>query len=385
VSSAAQASIIISNYNYGRFLGQAIESALSQTYANTEVIVVDDGSTDDSREVLAGYADRVQVLLKENGGQASAFNCAFRRTRGDVIVLLDADDLLLPTAIEKAVGLFSKRRTAKVHWPLWVIDERGRRTGEVCPDWGPLAEGDLREAVLGRGADGYVWPPTSGNCWSRACLEQVVPFPEAGNSIWPDFYLATLVPLYGLVYRLPEPQGLYRIHGANYTYVAIEARLGRLRQQQDRCEEALGAHCRALGLRPDLEACREHSWYEWLRQIHLAARDIATVIPAGASYALADEATWTTRDLALPGRPVPFPERAGEYAGRPDDDESALRDFERLRRAGASFMVFGWPAFWWLEHYAGFADHLRACFPCILENDRVVVFDLRGGPRRCGP
>jgi glycosyltransferase involved in cell wall biosynthesis len=67
-------SIIINNYNYGRFLKQAIESALAQTYRLCEVIVVDDGSTDVSRSVLSGFGEHVVAVLKENGGQASAFN-----------------------------------------------------------------------------------------------------------------------------------------------------------------------------------------------------------------------------------------------------------------------------------------------------------------------
>ena len=67
-------SIIINNYNYGNFLPIAISSALKQTYSNVEVVVVDDGSTDNSREVVAGYGDHIVPILKENGGQASAFN-----------------------------------------------------------------------------------------------------------------------------------------------------------------------------------------------------------------------------------------------------------------------------------------------------------------------
>src|SRR5262249_9172120 len=160
MSTSPYASIIITNYNYGRFLEQAVESALGQTYPRTEVIIVDDGSTDNSREILAGYARHIQVILKQNGGQASAFNGGLRRSGGDVVLLLDADDLLLPTALERAVSLLAEGGAAKVHWPLWVVDDQGKKTGVVIPDWGPLSEGDLREAVLRRGADGYVWSPT---------------------------------------------------------------------------------------------------------------------------------------------------------------------------------------------------------------------------------
>src|SRR4051794_25098084 len=120
------ASVIVNNYDYGRFVAGAIESALAQTHGATEVVVVDDGSTDDSREVIAGYADAVVPVLKENGGQASAFNAGFERSRGDTIVFLDADDRLAPTAVERAVAELDDPQLAKVHWPLRVIDADGR-------------------------------------------------------------------------------------------------------------------------------------------------------------------------------------------------------------------------------------------------------------------
>src|SRR5215207_9122886 len=99
-------SIVVNNYNYARFLGEAIDSALAQTHPDTEVVVVDDGSTDHSREVIAGYGDRVVPVSKENGGQASAFNAALPVTRGEVVLFLDADDQLLPTAVAAAVPPF---------------------------------------------------------------------------------------------------------------------------------------------------------------------------------------------------------------------------------------------------------------------------------------
>src|SRR6266446_10892486 len=93
------ASVIVNNYNYARFLREAIDSALDQTYRNTEVIVVDDGSTDGSREIIASYGDRIIPVLKENGGQNSALNAGFLLSRGNVMLVLDSDGVVFSTAV----------------------------------------------------------------------------------------------------------------------------------------------------------------------------------------------------------------------------------------------------------------------------------------------
>src|SRR5436309_11842716 len=147
MTKAPLASIIVNNYNYGRFLREAVDSALNQTYRNTEVIVVDDGSTDGSPEVIASYGERIVPVLKQNGGQNSALNAGFSRSRGDVIIFLDSDDLLLPSAVENVMRYFDDPNVAKVHWPLWLIDEGGRRSGNVWPS-GTLVDGHLREAII---------------------------------------------------------------------------------------------------------------------------------------------------------------------------------------------------------------------------------------------
>src|SRR6202167_4054060 len=95
-------SIIIDNFNYARFIRAAIDSALAQSYAQVEVIVVDDGSTDNSRDVISSYGNRVSAVFKPNGGHASAFNAGFRASRGSIVMFLDAYQALLPTAGEDA-------------------------------------------------------------------------------------------------------------------------------------------------------------------------------------------------------------------------------------------------------------------------------------------
>ncbi len=102
------------------------------------------------------------------------------------------------------------------------------------------------------------------------------------------------------------------------------------------------------------------------------------MIPRGESFILVDEDDWGTEDVMAGRRCIPFLQRGGQYWGSPADDEAAIREFEQLRREGASFIAFAWPAFWWLEYYSGFHRYLRSEFRCVLENDRLVVFDLHG-------
>src|SRR5215467_9749990 len=97
-------SIVINNYNYGAFVGEAIRSALSQTYSRVEVVVVDDGSTDNSRSVLETFGKAIVCVFKTNEGQSSAFNMGFAKSSGDIVCFLDADDLFLPHKVARVVA-----------------------------------------------------------------------------------------------------------------------------------------------------------------------------------------------------------------------------------------------------------------------------------------
>ena len=109
-------SILINNYNYERFLREAIDSALNQSYQPIRVIVVDDGSTDDSREIIASYGDRIKTILKENGGQASVFNQGFASSQGEIICFLDSDDLFRPDKVAAIVHDFQKDQEIGWHF-----------------------------------------------------------------------------------------------------------------------------------------------------------------------------------------------------------------------------------------------------------------------------
>jgi hypothetical protein len=373
--TGAQASVVINNYNYGRFLRDAIESALAQTYQPLEVIVVDDGSTDESRDIIASYGDRIIPVLKPNAGQASTFNIGFEKSKGEVILFLDADDVLLPKAIERAMKSF-RPGVVKVHWQLRETREDLRKTPRRVPPE-PLLVGDAREITFSEGAAVGLSPPTSGNAWARSFLERVMPIPEEDFRLGADGYLYGLAPAFGIIARLSQPLSLYRIHGDNsYRHTALEDRVRIGLLWSSHRWRALAAYAREIGVKVDEMNWEKHSYFHQLRD---ATRDLESVVPPGARLILMDETRWASGPT-ISGRPViPFIERRGIYWGRPEYDADAIEELERLRsKRGAEYLVVGWPAFWWLEHYRGFAEYLRSRYTTLLANELVIVFDLRG-------
>jgi glycosyltransferase involved in cell wall biosynthesis len=367
------ASIIINNYNYGRFLKEAIDSALNQTYKHLEVIVVDDGSTDDSREIVASYGTRVRPVFKSNGGQASAFNVGLRASAGKVVLFLDSDDVLLPMALEAAIPYFADPEVVKVHWSLLEIDEGGALTGRLVPRHA-LPDGDLRQTALRLGPTNCPSAPTSGNAWSRSYLEEIFPIPEQEYRIGADTYLFELAPFFGLIRHVSEPQARYRTHSNNnWSRLGFDAKLHHELTFYARYAELLARRCEKLGLSVDLKAWEAASWWH---RVKTAMEELSQVIPSGQSFILVDDDTIGVGRLGDRPRRH-FLEREGLYWGPPADDDAAIRELRRERQAGAGFVVFAWPAFWWLDHYRSFREYLSATFPCRLANERLVIFDLR--------
>jgi len=224
--------VVITNHNYGRFLAAAIDSALAQTRPGVRVIAVDDGSEDGSREILAGYEDRIEVILKERGGQASALNAGIARCQGDVLLVLDADDILRPEAANLVAAAFAADPDlVKVQFRMEVIDADGRRTGITKPFEHLLAPtGDVRRAELAFPFD-LAWLPGGGTSFRLSSLRELLPIPEAD---YPrhgaDWYLVHLTALSGGSGALDEICAEYRIHGGNgYELDATQLDLGHVR------------------------------------------------------------------------------------------------------------------------------------------------------------
>src|SRR5580704_8685375 len=277
-------SIIIDNFNYARFLRATIDSALAQTYAPVEVIVVDDGSTDNSRDVISSYGDRLSAILKTNGGHASAFNAGFRGSR---VMFLDADDLLLPNAVEEVVRAWHPG-TAKAQFVLAHVDADGRALGGVVP-YSPaqMPDGDIRASILDAG--GYVGVPTSGNAFARSLLDRLLPLPEP---IWrqaADTSLEIIAPFLGDVVSIRKTLGCYRIHESNH---------GMLTGDLD---------ARKLRVKINIDLQREWALREFARESGLTVqRNWAARDPAHLKYRLASLRVDPTRHPLLDDRPMPL-------------------------------------------------------------------------------
>jgi glycosyltransferase involved in cell wall biosynthesis len=208
-------SVVLSSYNYGRYLAGSIESALRQTHSEVEVIVVDDGSTDASPEIIRSYRDAVTSVCKGNGGQASAWNTGAALARGAWVIFLDSDDRLAAHAAETVVARIGGGPSpSKVHWPMRLIGDRGEHLGVEIPDR-PLPSGSRLAELIDFGFDRGPNLASSANAWSASFLRQVLPIPEPAFRIGADTFLLGLSPLFGNTLALDVCCSEYRCHQDN--------------------------------------------------------------------------------------------------------------------------------------------------------------------------
>jgi glycosyltransferase involved in cell wall biosynthesis len=210
-------SVLMANYNYEHYLRQSIESVLGQTYRNFELIVCDDGSTDNSYEVISGYArsdTRVKPVRKKNGGMASAWNAAYSESNGRIYCTLDADDTFAPDKLETIVKHFARSPGSgfAVH-SMAVVDANGQEI-EVWPGDGKFEEGWIAEDVIRRGGR---WRSmiTSALCFRAELARYLFPVPEEIVRLNADALVFTLAPLLTEVSAVDKVLSCYRIHGAN--------------------------------------------------------------------------------------------------------------------------------------------------------------------------
>ena len=212
-------SILINNYNYGHFIAEAINSSLEQTFSSVEVIVVDDGSTDNSREIISSYGNKIIPIFQENGGQASAFNSGVAASRGDLICILDSDDIFALNKIQKIIN-FLKIKSVNdpkifLYHPLEAVTQHCSPLGFQKPRTFHNYQGvNFYQFACQYGFVPHHASPTSGISFSRELAELIFPLPETIN-ISADSLIVRAGFLLGKVYEMQEVLGQYRIHGNN--------------------------------------------------------------------------------------------------------------------------------------------------------------------------
>jgi glycosyltransferase involved in cell wall biosynthesis len=208
---------LISNFNYARYLGEALDSALCQSVPFDQIVVVDDGSSDSSREILeARYArdPRVTIIAKQNGGQLSCFNAGFAHASGDIVFFLDADDVYEPTYVERALDVF--RREPAIEFLACGRRWFGVRDGVKLQF---ALDRDLGySAVVTAHLHEWIGAPTSCLSMRRHVLEQILPLPNEHQ--WrtrADDCLVFGASLAGArKYYLAQPLVRYRVHEGNH-------------------------------------------------------------------------------------------------------------------------------------------------------------------------
>jgi len=228
VSGAPLISVLIDTYNYGCFIEQAIESVLTQDVAEDqlEVVVVDDGSSDDTARRVEQYGARIRYFFKTNGGQGSAFNYGLARVTGEFVALLDADDYFLPGKLRRLLETFDAHPEAGM-----IYHRFPRLMGDtIVPAVGfePLS-GFLRDNPQALAK--YRAHQTSSLAFRSSLLREILPIPES-IKISADGYLELLAVLLAPVQALCEDLAVYRIHHNNlfagYYQASDEAAASRL-------------------------------------------------------------------------------------------------------------------------------------------------------------
>lgn len=395
--------IAIPTYNRSEFLKASLQSVLGQDYSDFQVLVLDNASTDDTEAVVRSFTDsRITYVRNEtNIGMFRNCNRAIELNSSPYLSILGDDDLLLPNFIHTSALALDDHPQAglSVAQPGFIdtygvsLPMAGRELSDNLPEG--LIDG---LAFIHQIADGRKWILRSSAIMFRASALAAIgaAFDTPHSKYMFDLNLYLRLAAQFDLFFIPKELAKVRFHVEQVSQIAFHSpgEPGSLAVMAERTDAIA-----YLLQSPRAEDTSYRQWLtdrllrismqrseltsqllpklnlSWSERLQIAIQEIATIIPVGKHFILVDENQW---DPEIPPEfhSLPFLEHDGQYWGAPPDDQTAIRELERMRQAGASFIVFGWPTFWWLDYYSGLRNYLGSNFRCALRNSRLAIFDL---------
>lgn len=391
--------IAIPTYNRSGLLKIALKSVLDQDYTDFNILVLDNASSDDTEEVVRSFTDsRITYVRNEkNIGIVPNENRAIKLNSSPYLNILQDDDMMLPGFIRESIKVLEEHPKAAFSFTrAGGIDINGIPV--------PLPDDEPDEGVI----DGleYLHQIVNGHNWvihistvmmRTSALADLGPFDTVHSKHSEDINLYLRMASYYDIVFIPKLLSYIRLHAGQDTQLRFHSpsgtgRVAMMSERTDavahllkskRAEDAgyrqwLANRLLYISMQrselthllvPDLNM-------PWKDRLEIAIEEILALIPVNNAFILVDEDKWGSHIFSNHNVML-FLERNGKYWGAPPDDKTAIREFNRLWESGAVFMVFGWPAFWWLDYYSGLRDYLYSNFCCILQNSRIIVFDLR--------
>jgi glycosyltransferase involved in cell wall biosynthesis len=226
-------SVLIATYNHEAYLLEALESVATQSFKDYEIVIIDDGSTDRTPELLAAWkaefaarrSNRVVIVRTENGGQSRAYEHGLYFCEGQYISLLDSDDRWMPDKLEAVHEVAINRPAAvMICHPVAVMNHGGTPTGQIRPSRAQLSQGDLRARIRRTGRT--VAAVTSGVTIRANVLRELLPMPTKRFSFGADGYITTGASLRGPVEVVRRPLALYRVHPSGQYFARMLSKHG---------------------------------------------------------------------------------------------------------------------------------------------------------------
>ena len=397
--SNSPVSVVIPCYNLGEYLPEAVESARQQSQPPMEIIIVDDGSTDEAtQQVLAHYAQldpqTITVYHTPNGGAPAARNYGVSRANSDYILCLDADDMLLPTYLEETVARLDAQPTVGI--VATYVEFFGNRTGVWRPrEYAPHA---------------LLWhnPIPSCSLFRKSCWQQAGGYKDLkGCQDW-EFWLSIVEeqgwqwsvvqkPLYRYrrragsisdyreMHRAELLQQIVQLHTPTYQQnaaamlVETDREFKQLREKLQKREQENKVQAeRILTLQQALSEATANGNAAHHKLVRRLRETVRPQLPKTATVLVVSKGD--PELLAVGGRQAGhFPQKEdGGYLGHhPMDSARIIADLEALKAKGAQYLLIPQSGFWWLERCPDFKHYLENNHPAVIRReDACLLFDL---------